>query len=1050
MNDTPLGEERQRLAAIFEAMAEFYYAIYVIDIRANRFEVLRGTKATAEALRGCETYSQAAEKFIEAFVFPDDRDSVRRFTSTSYLAGVLSPASPYCRVEARQGSGQRYEWVGVLFRATEFENGRASRAVLAVENIDGMRSSLMLDEQTRMQNFARKLNADVERRLRSMSEKTNDERAAMLLRLNAQGRLLYLALQKSATQSFEYDVASNRLSTILEWNGNCETVTYDGGADLLAQWNDCSEKDTLALESAFGTACEGKDAEADFVSHKENEARYKRLSLYVMRLRSAPTGTVVGVVSDVTKEKLLSEQAAREEEFRRSVLGSSAYGMEIDLKNNSWKYLWRAGDENEIRESGDYDGDILSPMVRDTVAKEDYSAYAAVMNRQSLLKAHDEGRGELSVDYRALSENGGYVWFRNEVHLLEDADTGAVRANVYVSDINSQKLRELAESEAKEELAEKARAEARANELKSRFLANMSHELRTPLSSMLGMAQLALREDMPNQARSYIKDLSSAGEDLLGILNGILDLARIESGGMELTEGEYRPMELLSDLAGMFEYQAAEKSLTFDVELAPELPAVLCGDETHLKQVLENLVSNALLYTEEGGVTVSVGLAGTEDGWARIGCAVSDTGAGINPERIGDIFDEYDTPEGEGAGLGLAISRQLVALMGGDMRVKSEYGRGSRFYFELRQKICDPTPGGSFVRTAGRGETESGWSFSAPDATVLLVDDNSVNLRVDMGLLRPYGMRVIAASSGAEALRIIGREKVDLVLMDQLMPEMDGAEATRRIRALGGEYEKLPVIALTANAMKGVREELLACGMDDYITKPIDMLILAEKLKKWLPAEKLNPPGEAAGEICAVPRELPDVDGLDVGKGLSYVCTFDDYMTCLRDFRSIIPDKADRIAELAAAGDAEGYTTEVHGLKSSARLIGAEALADMAEGLEKTGREGRLDDLRRDTPRLLALYRAFYDRLLPFTAQETAGGEGRRLTETELADALRELRKYVDGYDCDSADHWSEKLRGAAVPEEYAEGLELLHRYILAAQFSSCAALIDEMLGKMK
>jgi signal transduction histidine kinase/ActR/RegA family two-component response regulator/HPt (histidine-containing phosphotransfer) domain-containing protein len=1045
MSDMPNIENASEMADIFEAMAEFYYAIYVVDIKNDRFEVLRGTKATAEALNGCESYSQAAEKFISIFVFPDDRDSVRRFASVSYLGGVLSQASPYCRVEARQGSGQRYEWVAVVFKAVEFCEGKASRAVLAVENIDGMRSSLMLDEQTRMQNFARKLNADAERRIRSISERTNDERSAMLLRLNSQGRLLYLALQKSATQAFEYDIASDRISTILEWNGSCETVSYDGGADFLSKKHRCSEKDTLALESAFGTAADGEDAEVDFVSEKDGEPRFKRLSLYVMRLRDMPTGTLVGVISDVTREKLLSKQAEREQEFRRSVLGSSAYGMEIELKNNRWKYLWRNGDANEMRQSDDYDGDILSPMVKDNVLRDDYSVYAAAMNRQSLLKAYEEGRTELSVDYRVLKD-GKPVWFRNEVHLLEDAESGEIRANVYVSDINLQKLRELSEDEAKKELAEKAQAEKRANELKSRFLANMSHELRTPLSSMLGMSELVLREDMPNQARGYVKEMRAAGEDLLGILNGILDLARIEAGGMELTEGAYRPMELLNDVAGMFEYQAAEKSLRFDMELSPEMPSVLYGDEAHLRQVFVNLVSNALRYTDEGGITVTMGLAGMENGCARIACAVSDTGAGINPQRLGDIFDEYDTPEGEGAGLSLAISRQLVSLMGGEMRVKSEYGRGSRFYFELSQRAEDPAPGGAFRRRERENRPEGRWGFSAPDATVLLVDDNSVNLRVDMGLLRPYGMRIIAAVSGEEALRILKKEKVDLVLMDQLMPEMDGVETTRRIRAMGGGLEALPVIALTANAMKGVREELIGQGMDDYITKPIDLSVLGEKLLKWLPPETINQPG-IQPERASAPDTLPDIEGIDTGKGLSYVCTFDDYLTCLRDFRSIIPEKSARIEELAAGGDIPAYTTEVHGLKSSARLIGADVLADMAEGLEKAGRSGNTEEINRDTGRLLNLYRAFYDRLQPFAGTEDETGSGQALTDAEFISALKELRGYVDGYDCDSADHWSEKLSGAAVSEKYGKALEMLHRYILAAQFSSCATLIDEILN---
>jgi CheY-like chemotaxis protein/HPt (histidine-containing phosphotransfer) domain-containing protein len=389
--------------------------------------------------------------------------------------------------------------------------------------------------------------------------------------------------------------------------------------------------------------------------------------------------------------------------------------------------------------------------------------------------------------------------------------------------------------------------------------------------------------------------------------------------------------------------------------------------------------------------------------------------------------------------------------MGGELRARSEFGRGSRFYFELRQRICDKTPGGAFCRRARELPDERQyWNFSAPDATILLVDDDSVNLRVVLGLLRPYGMRVITASGGDEALRILKKEKADLVLMDQMMPEMDGVETTRHIRAMGAEYERLPVLALTANAMKGAREELLAGGMDDYISKPIEMRELSEKLRRWLPEEKLAGPAEMP-QTDDGREDLPQIEGIDAEKGLSYMNTFSDYMMCLRDFRSIIPEKAARLEALAEKGDMKEYTAEVHGLKSSARLIGADTLADMAARLEKSGRSGLTDDVRSGTAKLLTAYRAFFDRLEPYASGEAENNEtGFELTESEYAACLRELRQYVDRYECDSADHWSEKMRLARVPESCAASLAGLHRYILAAQFSACAGYIDELLEGLR
>ena len=1050
MNDAANTNNNGDMAAIFEAMAEFYYALYIIDIKNDTFVPVRGTEATLKVLGGCTSYRQAAKEFIETFVFPDDMDTARRFTSPRYLASVLSPASPYCRIEVREGREPRYEWVAVVFKAVEFDGGEASKAVLAVENVDGMRASLQLDEQTRMQSFARKLNADVERRLRSMSRKTSDERAAMLLKLGAQGRLLYIALQRSAATAFEYDAAADRLSTIVELNGSCETVTYSGGPELVARKYGCSEKDTLAVENAFGLAVDGEDAEVDFRDLRAGGQSFKRMSLYVMRVQDKPTGTVVGVVSDISREKRLAEQARREQEFRLSVLGSSAYGLEIGLESNRWKYLWRNGAADEIRESDDYDKDMLSLLMRDTVAKEDYSAYTAVMNRQSLLQSYGDGREELTLDYRIQEEDGGLRWFRGVIHLLEDGETGETRANVYVSDVDAQKRRELAEAEYKAELAAKAREEKRANELKSRFLTNMSHELRTPLGAMLGITQLALREDLPDQVRSYLQEIRAEGAGLQEILNGILDLARIETGGMEIGDGEYRPRELLGGIVGMFEHQAAEKSLRFEVSLDPALPASLCGDALHLRQVLVNLVSNALKNTEEGGVTVALGLGVQKDGFADVLFSVTDTGVGIRPERLAAMLDEYKNPGGDNAGLGLSICWQLVSLMGGELKADSESGRGSRFYFSLRQRVGDAAPGGEFSREElPLDDGVADWTFSAPDATVLLVDDNFVNLRVGLGLMRPYGMRVITAACGEEALRILQSQQVDLVLMDQMMPDMDGLETTRRLRALGAEYNTLPVLALTANAMKGAREELLAGGMNDYLSKPIGMEELDQKLRLWLPADKLAAPAGAGGGRREPAERVPVIDGVDAAKGLSYVSTFGDYVTCLRDFHSIIPEKADRIEALSQGDDLRAYTSEVHSLKSSARLIGADGLADMAARLEKAGREERTEDIRRDTGRLISLYRAFHDRLEPYAAQPGGSG-GFELTAAEYAACLRELRAYVDGYDCDSADHWSEKMRKARAPEGYADSLAELHRLILAAQFSAVGARIDALLAKLE
>jgi signal transduction histidine kinase/ActR/RegA family two-component response regulator/HPt (histidine-containing phosphotransfer) domain-containing protein len=1041
------------MTEILRAVSALYYAIYEIDIANDRFSVVRASEAAESIIGGCTSFTEACRKYIDACVCPDDAQNVRRFASTSYLGSVLTEKSPSCHVELRRGRSPKYQWIAINLIATEFSEGRGTKAVLAAENIDGLKSSMYFVEQSRMQSYARRLAADADRRIRSMTEKNSDERSAMLLKMNSRSRLLYLALQKTSAQAFEYDVAADRLSVVTEWSDSGDMSSFQGGADAVSRHFQCSERDTLAIENAFNAARDGEDASAEFSDNSGDERRYIRMNLYAMRVDGAPTGTVAGVMSDITSQRETELQAREESEFRRATLGGSAYGLEICLKANTWRYLWHNDAVKMLRTSGDYDAALMSGFVADTVAREDFSAFIAAMNRHSLLEAYESGKRELELDYRACMDGDGYAWFRNSVHLLEDAETGEIKANVYVSDINEQKLRAIAEAAAKQRLEERAKAEKRANELKSKFLTSMSHELRTPLNAMLGMTQLALREEMSPEARSYVHGVRTAGTGLLGVVNGILDLARIETGKLEITEGEYRPMELMNSLAAMFSFQAGDRSLDFVMEMDPLLPSVLIGDDGHMRQVFINLINNALKFTETGSITVSMGFRPAEDGAITLTACVADTGVGIKPERLPGIFEQFsgdDADEEPGTGLGLPISRRLVRLMGGELTAESMYGSGSTFSFELPQRVADAAPGGPFVRRDGGADDDAFWSFCAPDATVMIVDDNTVNLRVGLGLLRPFGMRVITAAGGEEALRLLENENVDLILMDQMMPDMDGLETARRIRAMGGAFEKLPILALTANAMKGVKEHLLSNGMDDYMSKPVEMWELSEKLRHWLPAGKVVP--QRSPEVPVTkewPVNLPDIPGVDVARGLSYMCTFGDYMTCLRDFWSIIPEKSARLEELAVTGELGDYTAEAHSLKSSSRLIGADALADLAAKLEKLGHEGRTDEIRRENGKLLSLYRSYSEKLEPALKTDAAAKKLRPITAGQYAAKLRELSKYVGDFDCDSADHWSDYMRTVKVPDEYASGLDRLHMFILAAKFTSCSQLIGELLEEI-
>ena len=383
-----------------------------------------------------------------------------------------------------------------------------------------------------------------------------------------------------------------------------------------------------------------------------------------------------------------------------------------------------------------------------------------------------------------------------------------------------------------------------ASKAKSIFLARMSHEIRTPMNAVIGMSELAQRDYGSPRGLKYISDIRSAGASLLSIINDILDFSKIESGHLELTSAPYETASLLNDALTMVRLRVAEKELELIVTVDPNLPYALVGDVGRVKQVLLNLLSNAVKYTEKGFIKFSVAGARTEEHTIRLTLTIEDSGIGIKPEDMPKLFgdfsriDEKRNSSIEGTGLGLSITRSLCQLMGGDITAASQYGKGSAFTATLIQTVHDWKPMGDIAATSAHPiETQSA-SFTAPDAEVLVVDDFQINLMVAEGLLESYKMRVLTCLNGREAVELVKARPFDLVFMDHMMPEMDGMEATAAIRALGGRFTELPIVALTANAVSGMKEMFLASGFNDFLAKPIATNELDALLQKWIPAAK--------------------------------------------------------------------------------------------------------------------------------------------------------------------------------------------------------------------
>ena len=396
----------------------------------------------------------------------------------------------------------------------------------------------------------------------------------------------------------------------------------------------------------------------------------------------------------------------------------------------------------------------------------------------------------------------------------------------------------------------------RANEAKSEFLANMSHEIRTPINTIMGMNEMIMRESIRDgikEITSYAQDVESAGKSLLYIINDILDFSKIEAGKLEIVNADYSLGEVLNDINTMISFKAGTKGLDFYIKASEAIPDGLCGDEGRLRQIMINLLNNAVKYTDKGSVELIIGCEPM--GWVNCGdtinlfITVKDTGIGIREEDLQKLFGKFERVDlqrnstVEGTGLGLAITRNLVELMGGNIEVESVYGKGSTFTATVPQKVASTQPLGNlktrFANKADKSKNRREMLITK-DTHILVVDDTYMNLLVVKGLLKETGITIDTASSGRESVEMAKITRYDIILMDQRMPGMEGTEALRLIREQkDGPNLDTPVICLTADAVSGAREKYLAEGFTDYLTKPILVQALEEILMKYLPKEKI-------------------------------------------------------------------------------------------------------------------------------------------------------------------------------------------------------------------
>ena len=603
-----------------------------------------------------------------------------------------------------------------------------------------------------------------------------------------------------------------------------------------------------------------------------------------------------------------------------------------------------------------------------------------------------------------------------------------------------------------------------ANKAKSDFLAQMSHEIRTPINAVLGMNEMILRESRDDNVKKYAMDIKDSANSLLSIINEILDLTKIESGRMELIPANDALSSVLNDMYNMMTIRAKEKNLALVFDIQKDIPSEYFGDDIRLRQILMNLLTNAIKYTQTGSVTFSI-RGGSKGNVAYLRFSVTDTGIGIRSEDIEKLFEKYHRFDEskhrdiEGTGLGMNITMRLLHLMGSDLKVNSVYGKGSCFYFDLHQRITNKEPIGDFSERVSRQVQDYQWqsSYEAPDAHVLVVDDNSVNRKVFMNLLKQTRMQIDEAGGGREALGMIVEKHYDLIFLDHMMPEMDGIETLHEMEKMdlsAGNNEHTPVIMLTANAVVGAEEKYMQEGFYGFLTKPIIPEKLDTVICNFLPKElliygsgKQRVPDEQQKQQIT----LQPLDEFDWEAAIRILQDESMLMDTLQDFTEFLPRTRDELNLYMDSIDAkeslDSYRICVHSLKSSAATVGAILLSKLAKILEEAAADANMDRLRTLHPILMEEIDRHYERLCTIFPEDT---ETLIKSDEEMYAYLAMLRGNLEQHELSASDMIVRELVKYAKNKPYWNDVDELRKQVDMLEFEEAVSITDRIMQQKK